>query len=160
MWNIFNRSTLYWGEFQSCVTKIILWYILVTNNRWKKNSQCLYHKTLFFFLSFNSFRDTRKNLVKCFYFFNKDFFAIWLLLSFYFFVNFTVLYDTYFTIERIDFTTYIFVGGKTFEITLLTPRNQIKKCTETGLRAVILREEEVFPVQRAIFIFVSITIRC
>ena len=125
----------------------------------KKNSQYLYHKTLFFFPSFNNFRDTRKNLVKCFYFFNKVYDAIWLLLSFYFFVNFTVLYDTYFTIERIDFTTCIFVGGKTFEITLLTPRNQIKKCTETGLRAVILREEEVFPVQRAIFIFVSITIR-
>ena len=122
--------------------------------------QCLYHKTLFFLLSFNNFRDTRKNLVKHFYFFNRIYDAIWLLLSFYFFVNFTVLYDTYFTIERIDFTTYIFVGGKTFEITLLTPRNQIKKCTETGLRAVILREEEVFPVQRAIFIFVSITIRC
>ena len=91
--------------------------------------------------------------------FNRIYDAIWLLLSFCFFVNFTVLCDTYFTIERIDFTTYIFVGGKTFEITLLTPRNQIKKCTETGLRAVILREEEVFPVQRAIFIFVSITIR-
>ena len=118
-----------------------------------KNSKC--HKNWFN----NNFRDTRKNLVKCFYFFDRIYDAIWLLLSFYFFVNFTALYDTYFTIERIDFTTYIFVGGKTFEITLLTPRNQIKKCTETGLRAVILREEEVFPVQRAIFIFVSITIR-
>ena len=114
------------------------------------NAYC--HKTLFFFLSYNNFRDTRKNLVKCFYFFDRIYDAIWLLLSFCFFVNFTVLYDTYFTIERIDFTTYIFVGGKTFEITLLTPRNQIKKCTETGLRAAILREEEVFPVQRAIII--------
>ena len=118
-----------------------------------KNSKC--HKNWFN----NNFRDTRKNLVKCFYFFDRIYDAIWLLLSFYFFVNFTVLYDTDFTIERIDFTTYIFDGGKTFEITLLIPKNQIKKCTETGLRAVILREEKVFPVQRAIFISVSITIR-
>ena len=92
--------------------------------------------------------------------FNRIYDAIWLFLSFCFFVNFTVLCDTYFTIERIDFTTYIFVGGKTFDIILLTPRNQIKKLTETGLPAVTLREEEVFPVQRAIFISVSITIRC
>ena len=49
------------------------------------------------------------------------------LLLFYFSVNFTGLYDTNFTIERINFTTYIFVGGKTFEIKLLTPRNQKKE---------------------------------
>ena len=119
-----------------------------------KKSKC--HKNWFNI----NFRDIRKNLIKCFYFFNRIYGAFRLHLLFYFFVNFTVLYDTYFTIEWTDFTTYIFVGEKTFEITLLTPRNQSKKCTKTRLQAVILRKEEVFPVQRAIFISVIVTIRC
>ena len=85
-----------------------------------KNSKC--HKNWFN----NNFRIIDKNQSKCFYFSTEFYDAIRLLL-FYFFVNFTGLYDTYFTIERINFTTYIFVGGKTFEITLLTPRNQKKE---------------------------------